>query len=184
MVKSSKPTEMDARRPVSAFIQEKVKKPRSIDPRFNGMTGQLNEGLYEASYEFLDEMKQTEEKQMKSELRRLSTAKKPEVLERKEALRSKLNEYKEERRDKEKAQTSRKVKRDSRKTEREAVKQGKNPFFMKKSVIKEEELKVKYDRLKKTGKLDKYIAKQRKTQALKDSQMAPELSTFAPRRRN
>eukprot|EP01060_Flectonema_neradi_P002394 TRINITY_DN11463_c0_g1_i1.p1 TRINITY_DN11463_c0_g1~~TRINITY_DN11463_c0_g1_i1.p1 ORF type:complete len:197 (+),score=41.82 TRINITY_DN11463_c0_g1_i1:42-593(+) len=182
MVKSSKPVELDARRPVPAFTPEKTKKKTTVDPRFNSMVGHLNEGLYDASYSFLDDMRQAEEKQLKSEVRRLSTAKRPEMLQRREDLRSKLNEYKEERRGKEKAETARKVKRDARKVERDAVKRGKNPFFLKKSAVKEQELVAKYDRLKKTGKLEKYVTKQRKKQALKDSQMAPELSTFAPRR--
>ena len=50
----------------------------------------------------------------------------------------------------------------------ETVKRGKNPYFAKKSDLRTAELKGKFERLKKEGKVDKYLAKRRKKNLQKD----------------
>ena len=57
--------------------------------------------------------------------------------------------------------------------EREAVKAGKRPFFLKKSEKKKQELIRKYQELKATGRLEKAIAKRRKKNAQKDRRHMP-----------
>lgn len=57
--------------------------------------------------------------------------------------------------------------------QREAVKAGKSPYFMKKSAKKEVELKAKYDHLQKKGKLDKFLQKKLKKNAQKDKKHLP-----------
>ena len=57
--------------------------------------------------------------------------------------------------------------------EKEAVKAGKKPFFMKKSEKKRQELIQRYQELKATGKLQKTIEKRRKKNAQKDHRYIP-----------
>eukprot|EP01059_Diplonema_ambulator_P000501 TRINITY_DN10410_c0_g1_i4.p1 TRINITY_DN10410_c0_g1~~TRINITY_DN10410_c0_g1_i4.p1 ORF type:complete len:201 (+),score=67.19 TRINITY_DN10410_c0_g1_i4:39-605(+) len=181
MGKSTRPVETNARVPVSTFKQAIPVKKREIgrDPRFSDLSGKLNEGLYEASYSWLGEMRDTEEKKLRQEERRLRTAKRPEVLEKREVIHQELGVYKRERKEKQQKEIERRQKREWRKVEGAKVAKGKKPFFLKKSAKKEEELKIKFDKLKKEGKLDTFLTKARKRQSLKDAAMYPELSTFA-----
>ncbi|KAJ9449762.1 Ribosomal RNA processing protein 36-like protein [Diplonema papillatum] len=182
---NNKPIENDARRPVGHVKPLEVKlppKPVTIDPRFSDLSGSLNQGLYEASYEFLDEIKAKEEKQLKSQLRRLKMAKRPEAIDQKKKAAARLSQLKHEKREKQRVAGERKAKQTWRKQENALVEKGKTPFFPKKRELKKAELKEKFDVLKKEGKLDSFLTKQRKKQALKDAEVAPELSTFAPRR--
>ena len=54
------------------------------------------------------------------------------------------------------------VKAEMRREEVAAVKEGKKPFFAKKSVIRERELLAQYDELRKAGKLEKFLEKRRR----------------------
>jgi len=57
--------------------------------------------------------------------------------------------------------------------EKEAVKGGKKPFFLKKSEKKRLELVQRYEDLKATGGLEKAMAKKRKKNASKDHRYLP-----------
>ena len=57
--------------------------------------------------------------------------------------------------------------------ERAAVKQGKQPFFMKRSETKRQELIAKYKHLKVTGGLEKVVQKRRRKNAMKDHRYVP-----------
>ena len=57
--------------------------------------------------------------------------------------------------------------------EKEAVAGGKAPFYLKKSEKKRLELVAKYEALKASGGLDKYMAKRRKKNAAKDHRYLP-----------
>ena len=61
-----------------------------------------------------------------------------------------------------------------RKEEVEAVKNGKAPYFAKKSVLKERELMLQYEELKKTGKLEKFLQKRRKKLESKKKKSLPD----------
>ena len=51
------------------------------------------------------------------------------------------------------------------KSEKEAVSKGKKPFFLKKRVLREAELKDRFDSLEKKGRVNKYMEKKRKRNA-------------------
>jgi ribosomal RNA-processing protein 36 len=57
--------------------------------------------------------------------------------------------------------------------EKEAVKGGKKPFFLKKSEKKRQDLVQRYQDLKTTGGLEKAMAKKRKKNAAKDHRYVP-----------
>ncbi|OAE22190.1 hypothetical protein AXG93_3271s1330 [Marchantia polymorpha subsp. ruderalis] len=56
---------------------------------------------------------------------------------------------------------------------KQAVKEGKKPYFPKKSELKKQELVEKYKELKSSGKLEKFMAKRRKKNAAKDHRFVP-----------
>ena len=57
--------------------------------------------------------------------------------------------------------------------ERAAVKQGKKPFFLKRTEAKRQELVAKYKHLKATGGLEKVVQKRRRKNAMKDHRYVP-----------
>lgn len=57
--------------------------------------------------------------------------------------------------------------------EKEAVKQGKKPFFLKRSEKKRQELILRFQELKASGRLQKVMAKKRKKNAAKDHRYIP-----------
>jgi ribosomal RNA-processing protein 36 len=58
-------------------------------------------------------------------------------------------------------------------TEKQAVAAGKAPFYLKKSEVKKRELLAKYEELKDSGGLEKFMAKRRKKNAAKDHRYVP-----------
>ena len=60
------------------------------------------------------------------------------------------------------------LKSETRKRAFENVKKGKNPYFEKRSELRKSELKSKFEKLKKEGNVDKYLAKRRKRNLQKD----------------
>ena len=61
------------------------------------------------------------------------------------------------------------------KAEKEAVSKGKKPFFLKKRVVYEAELKDRFESLEKRGRVNKYMEKKRKRNARRDESNMPEL---------
>ncbi len=59
------------------------------------------------------------------------------------------------------------------KSEKEAVSKGKKPFFLKKRVLREAELKDRFDSLEKKGRVNKYMEKKRKRNAQRDRANMP-----------
>ncbi|KAH7863902.1 hypothetical protein Vadar_023213 [Vaccinium darrowii] len=69
--------------------------------------------------------------------------------------------------------TEREILAEHKKREREAAKQGKRPFYLKKSEIREQKLIEKYKELKASGKLESYLEKRRRKNAAKDHRYVP-----------
>jgi ribosomal RNA-processing protein 36 len=57
--------------------------------------------------------------------------------------------------------------------EKAAVKEGKKPYFLKKSAVRKAELVEKYKELKASGQLAKFLEKRRKRNASKDHKLLP-----------
>ena len=60
-----------------------------------------------------------------------------------------------------------------KKKENAAVAGGKRPFYLKKSEKRRQELVARYEELKSTGQLEKYMEKRRKRNAAKDHRYLP-----------
>jgi ribosomal RNA-processing protein 36 len=63
--------------------------------------------------------------------------------------------------------------REQRKGETQLQKEGKKPFFLKKSVRRQLELAKRYKELKESGRLEKYLARKRKRNAQRDRRQLP-----------
>ena len=167
--RKDEPREVSSRRPVP-FGRSRClgienddaassKRKRSMDPRFEDHCGNLKDQHVKRNYEFLKDVRGRELAEA-----RKSLEKDPKNF----ALRSHIRKME--------AQDAR-VKSDERRAairaeliaeEKEKVKMGKKPYFFKESVVRERELKEKFEELKARGGVQKYIEKRRKRAASKD----------------
>ncbi|RKP26693.1 hypothetical protein SYNPS1DRAFT_21596 [Syncephalis pseudoplumigaleata] len=146
-------------------------KKKGRDPRFDRLSGHFNEDLFQKAYGFIDDYRQSELQQMKQELKKTKQPEKAaklqheiKRLESKEATRQETKRMQE-------------LKRRLRKEEAEKVKQGKKPYFIKRSEFKRIALVDKYEQLAKheggTAKLDRILEKRRKRNAAKERKGMP-----------
>lgn len=165
----SMPAELSSKIPVSWKRSDimPVKKQIARDPRFDSLSGRFNSDMFKKSYSFLEQLKTTEMEMLQNEIKSVQDVKERGKLER--ALEIMVQRQKAEQR-KAKQQE---IAREWRKGEIERVKHGKNPYFLKKSKIKEIELKQKYDELQSSGRLNTFLKKKRKKTASKNRRSIP-----------
>ena len=158
------PIELSSKRPVSRFRQVLTSKRQSRDPRFSSKSGSLNPSVYSQSYGFISNLQD-------SELKELEKAKsKTKVQSEAESISKLIQSIKSRKEAKINASASQEIKRSWKKQEMERVSQGKKPFYLKKTKLKEMELIQKYKSLKESGDkvLEKYMEKKRKKKASKE----------------
>lgn len=163
----NRPMEMSSKKPVGRF-REVIQAPkREIrDPRFESLCGKFDESRFKKSYRFIyDEELPAERQRLKKELAK-GGENMEEAQKRLDWIDKELREE-QQRRKREEATAEHGTK------ERAAVKQGKKPFYLKKSEQKKEELVGKYQELKASGKLDKFLEKRRKKNSAKDHRFLP-----------
>ncbi|XP_071787422.1 ribosomal RNA processing protein 36 homolog [Asterias amurensis] len=166
----NRPQEVTSKVPVSRFrnviaVKESVRR----DPRFDDLSGQYNEAAFNSNYSFMEGVRRRELTEVKNELKEAATEEKKEELLR---LMQRMKQQEIERKQK---QTEKEASTEHKKKEKELVKQGKKPFFLKKSEQKKVELANQYMKLKQSGKLDKHLARKRKKNATKDRKHLPNL---------
>ncbi|KAH8888753.1 DUF947-domain-containing protein [Thozetella sp. PMI_491] len=167
------PQEMSSKRPVSRKRGgEAVPKAEARDPRFGPLgapaagLSKLDEIKARKAYAFLDGYRDDEMRQLRTAIKKTKDARQKEELQR--ALLSMQSKKKDqERRDREQA-----VVDEHRRKEKELVKQGKMPFFLKKSEQKKRVLLDKFASMKK-GQVDKAIERKRKKVAAKERKEMP-----------
>lgn len=143
-----------------------VTKREYRDPRFDPLVGQVDETKIRKAYSFLDDYREDEMKELKNAIKSTKDDDAKEKLKR--ALSSMESRKKAQlRKDKEKEILDR-----HRKEEKELVKQGKQPFYLKKSEQKKRVLLDQYGSLK--GKqLDHVIERRRKKVERKEKKKMP-----------
>ncbi|KAJ2493150.1 rRNA biogenesis protein rrp36 [Coemansia sp. RSA 2050] len=165
-----KPAVMSSKRPVSRFRQVvDIAKPQTRDPRFDNLSGHFNENLYEKSYGFLDKQREEEIESLKTQMQKIKN-RDPHEAQRIQTVVSSMQSQMAAQKQKKHMQE---LKRTHRKKELEAVKQGKTPYFLKKSELKGLEVAEKFTKLKGEAKLDSYLEKRRKRNATKDHRRMP-----------
>ncbi|KAL2326578.1 hypothetical protein Fmac_025636 [Flemingia macrophylla] len=165
----NRPMEVSCKKPVSAF-REVIQAPKKVvcDPRFESLCGNLDPEGFRKRYKFLFENDLPAERQaLKKELKKYKDPKRiNEIEERISWIDKQLKSSSAKHID---AEILTKHKR----KEREAAKQGKRPFYLKKSEIRKQRLIEKYNNLKSSGKLEAFIEKRRRRNAAKDHRYMP-----------
>ncbi|XP_031459231.1 ribosomal RNA processing protein 36 homolog [Phasianus colchicus] len=159
------PVEMSAKKPMP-FLRQVVPVTKKVhrDPRFDDLSGEYNPEIFMKTYSFLDTIKKQEkEKQLK----------KCRNMEQKEKLQQLLNRMTQQEQAQKKQQKQRERELTLKRQQRELAKQGKKPFFLKRSEKRKLELAEKYAELKRSGKLESFLNKKRKRNAVKDKRRLP-----------
>lgn len=144
-----RPVELTSKVPMSMYLR--VKETRR-DPRFEDSCGVFDPERFKKKYSFLEEMKQKEERIV---MRKMKREKDPE---KKTELKKVVQGLKEKQIAEEDKERKRIIAGQLRE---EAIEQTGKPF-VNRSRIKKFALVDKFQQLKKTGKLDKYIERKRK----------------------
>lgn len=161
------PTEISSKKAVSRRREViAVPKKEFRDPRFEPLSGDLDESKIQKVYSFLDDYRDDEIKELKAAVKKTKDDSEKEKLKR--ALLSMES--------KKKAQMRRRKEQDvldkHKKEEKELVKQGKQPFFLKKAEQSKRVLVEQYGGLK--GKeLDHVLERRRKKQDAKEKKKMP-----------
>lgn len=164
----NRPREMSSKKPVPRLRQViPVKKRMTRDPRFDELSGTFNQEMFDKAYSFLGDIKANEKKQLQKELQK---TKQPE---RKQQLESLLKRMDQQEATKKSADQKREADRKRKKAELELVKEGKRPFYLKKSDKKKLELAEKFKKLKSSGKLEQYLKKRGKKNTSKERRKMP-----------
>ncbi|KAI7894396.1 uncharacterized protein EV154DRAFT_89515 [Mucor mucedo] len=161
------PMEVSSKRAVGRFrdvVQLPAEKRR--DPRFDKLSGQLNQDLFEKSYDFLNDYKKSEMDMLKESIKKEQD---PDAQEHMKGLLMKMVSAERFEQEKKRKQE---LLRERKKQESELVKQGKTPYFLKKSEKRKLDL---IDRYQKMGKktVDRILEKRRKRNTTKDRKHLP-----------
>ena len=161
------PTEISSKKAVSR--KRSIVVPPTIahrDPRFNNLSGTLDTNKVAANYAFLNDYRQSELAALKSTIRNTRDPIAKEVL-KKELL--VMNSKEKARKDKEIQQA---VLREHRSKEKEAVKSGKQPFYLKRGEQKKLALVKKFEGLGEK-KVERIIARRTKKKSGKERKNMP-----------
>ncbi|XP_052769087.1 ribosomal RNA processing protein 36 homolog isoform X2 [Mya arenaria] len=164
----NRPMEISAKRKVPLLRHHDVPKEKvRRDPRFDDLSGEFKDEHFQRNFSFLSDVKAREKQLVQKKLQKTTNEKKKEDLSK---LLNKMtqSEQKEER---EKKQAD--LEKSWKSKEKELVKEGKTPYFLKKGDRKKLELAERYRDLQKTGKLDQYLSKKHKRNAQKDRRKLP-----------
>jgi len=172
------PAEMSSKRPpkkyrdileTSGMNTKASYKPH--DPRFSDLNGRFSSSHFLNNYKFLDDQQEQELRVLGNVLKKgkvKSTSKA-------EALKEQYTQGKQEMTERRRVMRALEKGKEIRAAEREKVKAGKRPFFLKKSTMKDVMLEDKFEQLKKEGKLRKFMEKKRKSNASKDRRWIPDV---------
>ena len=162
------PKERYSKLPVSVLrpLNLQSDKPAQVrrDPRFDNLSGSLNEGLFRESYAFVKEI-QTERVGALKDM--ILLAKKDKESDKLRQLRGMLGEERDRMHKSEQRKKDKQILKDIKETNKDRVQHGQDPVFYKKRKIyylivdigelKEFRHKDRFERLEKEGKLDEFI---------------------------
>ncbi|KAK9249004.1 hypothetical protein V1506DRAFT_526683 [Lipomyces tetrasporus] len=161
------PQEVSAKKPVSRF-RDVVEVPKIVrrDPRFESISGKFNEAQFRKNYAFLDEYREAELRNMGERLKKTKDTNQIQDLQREyQSLDSKLNSSK-------RKDFERQVLKEHEKKEKELVKQGKKPFYLKRADKRKLVLTKKFSEMKKS-EVDRAIKRRRKKNISKERKQIP-----------
>lgn len=161
------PTEISSKKAVSR-LREVVPVPKREfrDPRFEPLSGYVDEAKVKAAYSFLDDYREDEMKELKTAIK---TTKDDDA---KEKLKRALMSMESKKKAQMRKQKEQEILDKHRKEEKELVKQGKQPFYLKKAEQKKRVLLDQFGELK-GKKLDHVIERRRKKQEGREKKKMP-----------
>ncbi|KAJ1673172.1 rRNA biogenesis protein rrp36 [Spiromyces aspiralis] len=164
------PTIESSTRPVGRFrTVVEIPKTGSRDPRFDPMSGKFNEELFAKSYDFIKDYQKSEIEMLKKQIDKAKKSSPGEA----ENLKKLFSQLESRLKAQERKEHLKELARQHKKKEMKLVKNGKAPFFLKKSMLKEIELAEKFDKIKNSKQLDKLLEKRRKHNAAKEHKRIP-----------
>ncbi|KAL6986179.1 hypothetical protein U1Q18_019547 [Sarracenia purpurea var. burkii] len=165
----NRPMEVSAKKPVSRF-REIIQVPKRVvrDPRFESLCGNLDVEGFKKRYNFLYEKELPAEREELKKVTKKSND--PAVI---DELKNRMFWIDKQIKSMSTKHSDKDILAEHKKKEREAAKQGKKPFYLKKSEIRKQRLVEKYEELKASGKLESYIEKRRRKNAAKDHRYVP-----------
>ncbi|XP_072975675.1 uncharacterized protein [Typha angustifolia] len=151
-------------------LREVIQAPKKVvrDPRFESLCGTLNPEGFRKRYNFLFEVELPAEKEKLQKL--IKKSKDPNAV---EELKNHISWIDKQLKSAPRKKAESEILSEHIKKEREAAKHGKQPYYLKKSEIRERKLINKYNELKEAGKLESYIEKRRRKNASKDHRYMP-----------
>lgn len=164
------PTAMPANRAVGRYREVvDVPKIKPRDPRFDVTSGNLDRNAVQSRYSFLNDYQSSELTELKKALKnpkaKLSDEQRDKLQRKAVSIESKIAANKAKEREE-------KVRREHRTKEREAVAQGKKPFYLKRSDVKKQALVDRFEGMKSRQK-DKVIQRRRKKMTAKERKNMP-----------
>ncbi|KAK9143519.1 hypothetical protein Syun_012919 [Stephania yunnanensis] len=165
----NRPMEISSKKPVGRF-RDVIQAPKKIarDPRFESLSGTLDVDGFRKRYNFLFDTHLPSEKQELKKL--LKKTNDPEVT---ADLKNRISWIDKQLKTESAKSTEKAILTEHKKKEREATKQGKRPFYLKRSKIREMRLVEKYKNLKETGKLESAMERRLQKNASKDRRYIP-----------
>ncbi|PTB62816.1 DUF947-domain-containing protein [Trichoderma citrinoviride] len=169
------PQEMTSKKPVSRR-REILPDPRrkARDPRFDALTGKLDEAKFAKNYAFLDEYREKEMADLRAQIKK---TKDPYV---KEDLKRQLLSMESKKKARQQKEEEARLLAEHRKKEKELVAQGKQPFYLRKSEQKKQLLLNRYASMSK-GQVDRAIERKRKKVAGKEKKELAHLERVSRR---
>ncbi|KAK9480420.1 hypothetical protein V1514DRAFT_325360 [Lipomyces japonicus] len=174
-VSKNAPQEISSKRPVGRLRQVVTDMPVKIqrrDPRFESLSaGKFDASQFRKNYGFLDDIMKQEIGRLRDDLDNKSNARartETETLE----LRRNMQGLESKLQSNQRKDFERKVIKEQEQKERELVKQGKKPFFLKKSEKRNLVLTKKFSEMKQSD-VDRAIQRRRKKNASKERKQLP-----------
>lgn len=162
-----RPQEISAKKPVSFLRKGSVKEPILRDPRFDDLSGEFKPEVFNQTYKFINDVRQREAEMLKQKLKKVKSNAE------KEELKSFLKRMENQKRNHQRQEQQREKELCYKRKQRALVGDGHRPFYLKKSDQKKLQLAEKYNELKKSGKLENFLSKKRKRNAVKDRRKLP-----------
>lgn len=165
----NRPREMSSKFKVPAFEKAKqVNKPERRDPRFDPLCGEFDKKNFRRQYGFVKDFKKKELVILKEQLKDAQGEERSKI---KYLIQRMENQLRSQRDLEEKEKKA----FDESKNMKEKLGKGEKPIYKNKKTIREDSMVEKYERLKKEGKLDKYIMKKSKQNTAKDRKLFGDL---------
>ncbi|XP_065211702.1 ribosomal RNA processing protein 36 homolog isoform X2 [Planococcus citri] len=162
----NRPTEVSSKRPkqhLAPIPKARPSEPKPRDPRFDHRTGTFDEQHFQKNYKFISKIKKKEQKMLSQKLQDPETDSND-----REKIKLLLQRQKNQNRELTKKRKQMKLLSEKRAFEISQLKQGKKPYYQKKSAQKLLELAEQFEDLKSKGSLNKHLKRHRKKKMIQD----------------